>query len=177
MSKTKKKKNQKSRKIATTTSIETTSSIRILIVFALILLAVVFLTAVITGKIQLGSSGKANTHEVSYQTTEILAGQTFDQKEDHYLVLFYDAKDDKENSMYQTLLSRYKNDDNALAYYFVNMGSEFNRIYRAEENKLDTNDASELKIASSVLLEIRNKEIVNTWSEEQIIEYFTNFGK
>lgn len=175
MSKTKKKKQK-----VTTPSIETTSSVRVLLVFAIILLVVVFLTAVITGKIRLGSSGKANSHDVSYQTTEILAGQTFDQKEEQYLVLFYDGRDDKESSMYQTLLSHYQNKDGALAYYLVNMGSEFNRIYRvssADEMKLDTNDASLLRIASPVLVEVRNKEIVNTWNENQVVEYFTHFGK
>ncbi len=174
MSKTKKTKNHK---VPTAPSVEATSSVRVLVVFAILLLVVIFITAIITGKIQLGSGGKANTHEVSYQTTEILAGQTFDQKEDHYLVLFYNVNDDKESSMYQTLLSRYQNVDNALPYYLVNMGSEFNHIYRSKENKLDTNDPSELRIASSALVEIHNKEIVTTWAEDNIVEYFTNFGK
>ncbi len=152
-------------------------ALKTVIVVAVILLVVILITALVTGKIKLGTSGKVATHTVEFQTTEILAGQVFDQEEDNYLVLFYNKKEDSA-TMYEALLSSYGSKEEALTYYTVDMGNEFNNLYRADENMLDTEDASELKVKAPVLIEVSSKKIVRTVTDEdEIQEYFLNFGK
>lgn len=165
------------KKMETSYNIEMRSIIKIAIIVILILVVVYLFTAVVTGKIKLGSDAETDS-EIAIQYEEILAGEVFNQSESDYLVLFYE-QGTTIAGLYDTYLNLYKTKANALKYYKVDMANAMNQMYKSEEeSNLYIAKASELKVKSDTLIHISNGKVNVVYEgKDAISEYFSNFGK
>ncbi len=164
---------KKSKKMATATvNPEMNNIVKIALIVVIVLVVVYLLTALLTGKIKLGDN-KTSEEEVTIQYEEILAGESISQKDDEYLVLFYDSTT-TEGALYETLLSQYKIKENALSYYRVDMGNGLNNMYKTDDqSNLFVTSASQLKIKDSALLKIVNHTVTEAYEgQDAITQYF-----
>lgn len=100
------------------------------------------------------------SENVMIQYDEILMGRLLEQKNSEYYVLIID-EEDKTN--YQAYLSSYNEKENALRFYTAKLDSAFNRKYKAESSKLDTQNIKEIKVKETTLVYIKDKKIENHW--------------
>lgn len=168
---------KKVEKIKTSYPTEVGSIVKITIIVLLVLILVYLFTALITGKIKLGNKDDNNS-EVTIQYEEILAGESFNQREEEYLVLFYDFTA-TDASVYSNLLTNYKSTNGSIKYYTVNMASGMNQLYKTEEaSVLDVSKASLLKVKDVALIRFVNQQVANYYDGSDAVQaYFNNFGK
>lgn len=173
-----KSKKQKIEKMNNNSSMEVNNIIKITIIVLIIFACVYFFTALLTGKINFGNNN--NDSDVIIQYEEILAGESFDQSEAEYLVLFYDFNG-IDAGIYSNLLYNYELTSAAIKYYTVDMSSGMNQLYKVnsdEVSALNVSKASELKIKDATLIRFVNNKIANYYEGNAAIEaYFKNFSK
>ena len=120
------------------------------------------------------SSNKSTTgSSISYD--EILVGRSLSMSDDNYLVLFYDSSNEDVSSTYSELISNYKNKEEHLPIYYVDMSNTFNKGYTTtEEANTVASKASELLINGPTLIRITNKSIAEyIEGEEDITNYLS----
>ena len=128
-------------------------AIKLIIVILVILLVFYLLTMVILSK-------KTSTvvNNASIQYTKILAGESFNQKEDDYLVFYYSMKDD-DSMKYADFISKYREKEEHLPIYTVDLSEGFNKKYLSDlENRL-ASSASELKLNGTTLIHFKENKI------------------
>ena len=97
--------------------------------------------------------------EAVIQYDKILAGESFNQSEDEYLVVYYDSSDDY--STLSSLISTYQNNsDDKTKLYSVDLADGLNKKYIGDS--VNTNSASQLKVVYPTMLRFRNHEVVET---------------
>ncbi len=159
------KRNKKVEKVETTkleykTVIKT--SITILIIFGIFYL----ITGLVTGEINFDGEP-----EPTIQYGEILAGETLSRPEENYLVVYFDSTSDNITTLH-TLLYNYQLVPESLKYYTVDMAKALNQIYKADTSVLSVATSAELKINGTVMVEVKDGVIVNTWdNEDKVIDY------
>ncbi len=158
------KRNKRQRNYKTTTSTEldymrvVKISVGVLIVFALVLIG----SKIAMGEIKFNKKTEEKETVINYQ--EIIAGQTFNRKEDEYYVLFYNFSD-KDASYYQSLMQNYQYKTNHLSIYTVDLEKKMNSVY-AEES---------LEVSNPTLLKISNSEVSDRYAgKDSIVEFFNN---
>lgn len=168
---------KKVEKVKTTYYDEVGNVIKIAVIVLAILALVYFFTLLMTGKIRFGKE-KENNSEVTIQYEEVLAGESFNQGEEEYLVLFYDFTA-MDAGIYRNLLTNYKATEGSIKYYTVNMGSGMNQLYKTENNSvLNVSKASELKIKDVALIRFVNHKVSNFYEGTDAVQaYFNHFGK
>lgn len=111
---------------------------------------------------------------ISY--TDIMFGNLFTYSGE-YLVLA-SFEDDINLDLYNAYLSNYSSKEKALTYYIANMDNQFNKIYVDKENKLDTNNITELRINTTTLFRIKNKKVVSYYQgKDKIIAALEQLNK
>ncbi len=170
MAKNKTKKNNKNKEIKQTkkeeqkikldvkgsTDSESISKIiKYLIVVVIIFGGVYFLTDYITNHSS-NSNYKKQVGEATIQNDKILAGSTFNKSDDEYYVLFYDVTGD---STYTDLYSSYKEKEEHLPIYYVDIKEGLNSKFIGEDINEEPTDISELKVNGPTLIKISNKEV------------------
>lgn len=104
------------------------------------------------------------------QYEKIMFGTLFSQTDSEYYALAVANSSDNKD-IYDTYIAMYKDKDNALSFYTIDLDSDFNKSYIAEESKLDTSDLKELKVKGTTLFKIKDSKIIECIeSNEQIIE-------
>lgn len=158
------KRNKRQRNYKTTTSTEldymrvVKISVGVLIVFALVLIV----SKIAMGEIKFNKKTEEKETVINYQ--EIIAGETFNRKEDEYYVLFYNFSD-KDASYYQSLMQSYQYKTNHLSVYTVDLEKKMNSVY-AEES---------LEVSNPTLLKISNSEVSDRYEgKDSIVEFFNN---
>ncbi len=137
-----------------------------LLVVVIIFVVVYFLTDYITNHSS-DSNYKTNVGEATIQSDKILAGSTFNQKEDEYYVLFYNVID---NATYTDTYSTYKTKEDHIPIYYVDTHEGLNRDYVGEDVNEEPTDASEIKVNGPTLMKIENKEVVEFITDEEEIK-------
>ncbi len=128
--------------------------VKLIIVILVILLVFYLLTLLI-----LNRKTTKVVNNASIQYTKILAGESFTQKEDEYLVFFYDMKDSK-STEYADLVSKYRDKDKHLTIYTVDLGEGLNKRYITEDDENSSAlKASELRIKGATLIHFKEKKI------------------
>lgn len=147
---------------------EINSVIKIIVGIILAFAIVYFAFAIITGEIKIGK--KENT-KVMIQYEEILAEQTFKQKDEDYFVLYYDFNGD-DISIINGVISKLSG---TLKTYKVDLNSKFNTQYIENSNaqiKTNPTKITELKVKNPTLIRISNKKIIKfIIGEDKIVEY------
>lgn len=156
---------------------EVKNGIIISVCVILILVVVYFTTAVfLTGEI--GSGKKSKTNDSKEKQSEenvsnsrysnmIIAGKTFDQKEDNYMVLFFSsnkASDDLENA-----ITSYDSGNKDIKLYKVNTDEAINKYVKSNsDNTLPTN-SKDLEISGNALIMISSKNVSSYITDESQI--------
>lgn len=99
-----------------------------------------------------------NNIPVEFDSTLITLSQILDRKENEYYVLA-SSSDSKPNfnDIYNSYLSSYKDKEDALKVYKVDLSDSFNNGYKGETNITD--NLNELKVNEDVLFKIKDKKI------------------
>lgn len=145
-------------------------NIKQLIIFVVVILLVLGIFYGITLLVTKNKSNETNTNNetndeavIDYDT--ILVQNIFKQSSDSYYVLAY-TEDDENLSDYNNDIASYKNKEDALKVYYVEISSAFNKSYVADESDF-TGDYPIFK--ETTLLKVENGKIVQTYEgKEQI---------
>lgn len=143
-------------RIDTTPSKESKKMVIILCVLLVILGVFYLIVSLATGKIKLNEK-----EEATIQYSEILAGSTFKQNKEEYLVLYYDYT--MENAAdYTSLISTYTSSEENPTLYTVDLSRKFNASYIKtdnEESNKNPTTAKELKLSNPTLIKIKDKKV------------------
>ena len=144
--------------------------IRMIKVFAIVVLALVsfyFIFAIYNGEISFGSKEEEKS-EVEIQNVKILAGSTFNRIDSEYYVLFYDFEGDYAANCL-AIYNLYNQKENNLKMYIVDLNDSFNKKYVVDSNSLvNVNNIDELKVIDASLIKVKNgkAEFVISGNEE-----------
>lgn len=163
---------QTSKEVLENLSTPELSSIIKTVVIVLLVFGVMYLFTILILKKSSLDYIKKDTEKTSVQYSEILAGTSFDKKDNEYLVLYYDRSSD-DNSVYENLYSDYKAKDGHLPIYYVDLSKALNKNVVSEESNKEATSASELKIKNATLIRFVDNKIEEYFEgEEEIKNYF-----
>ena len=135
------------------------------LVILIVLVGIYFLTEVILNK-EDDDSDKVTENAIQYE--EILAGESFNQSEDKYYVIYYDSTD--EYSSISSLISSYQMNDKEVKLYSVDLSNGMNKSYVTDGNVVTTN-ASSLRVKANTLLEFTSKKVTDVITDnDEIID-------
>lgn len=148
---------------------EIKNGIIILLVVLGILAIVYFGTAYRTGQIshkKYDNNSEITNNDPSYSNM-IIYSKVFSQKEEKYMVLFFDNTKIKDSL--STTIDLYDKNEGNIKLYKVNYNETINKkVVSKTENKVATN-VDELKIKGTTLITIENGKIINYISNEDEI--------
>lgn len=125
---------------------EIKSLIIITVAVIVIVVGLFFLTSYLNNK------KTSSNIKIDYDTC--IVGNMFNRPYDEYYVFLYSATD-KNASTYKGLITSYKDKDDALKVYYVDMNDMFNAAYLSEKSNNKPTDVSEVKIKESALILIK----------------------
>lgn len=174
-----KKKNKKKLNYANTydSGNEVSRIIKILVGIVLFLAIFYFLALLATGEIKFGNKKTEKEKVTEIQYEEILAGQTFTQKEEEYYVLYFNFTDSI-GSTYLTYRDGYINQIDSLPMYMVDLEKGFNTRYvkndeeESEEIKKLPNSTDELKVVNPTLLKVKNHKVTERIEGKEEVKKF-----
>ena len=144
--------------------------IRILIIVVVLILGIYFLTRIFVTKDLFNKEEPENeitAGSINYNVT--LIGSMLNKPEEEYYVMIYDTENVR-SIYYSTLISNYGNNEEPLKIYFANLNNELNKkFYDPENENLDVNNISDLKVGDLTLIRVRNGSIVETFNTEEQI--------
>ncbi len=151
---------------------DTKNAIRIISVVLIIFLVVYLLTVYITTN-STEDIEKKKIENTTVQYDEILASTSLSQKDNEYMVLFYNTKED-DNSTYYTLKSDYEAKEDAISFYYVDLGSKLNSFCTSSEDNPYAETIDELKISQPTLIKVEDNKIVDYLIGESQIKNYLN---
>lgn len=105
------------------------------------------------------NNNKEDTVEtISY--SDIMVGRSFTISDGDYFVIYYDKNDEDVNSSCSGAISSYKEKDDHLDIYSVNMGDGLNKKYAKDESNVNPTNASEIAISGPTLIKFSDGEVV-----------------
>ena len=146
---------------------EVKKTIIIILVVAVLLVGMYFLTTAILSK----DNEKEKITENAIQYDEILAGESFNQKEEEYYVIYYDSTD--EYSTISSLISSYQLNNTDTKLYSVDLSNGMNKKY-ITDGDIVTSDASSLRVKDNTLLKFNNGEVSEVITDTSEITNFLN---
>ena len=132
---------------------EVKKTIIIIVVAVVLLVGMYFLTTVILNK---DSDDNSKITENAIQYDEILAGESFNQSEDEYYVIYYDSSN--EYSVISSLISSYQLNNTETKLYSVDISNGINSKY-VTDGKIVTKDASSLRVKDTTLIKFNDSEV------------------
>ena len=147
---------------------EVKKTIIIIVVAVVLLVGMYFLTTVILNK---DSDDNSKITENAIQYDEILAGESFNQSEDEYYVIYYDSSN--EYSVISSLISSYQLNSSDTKLYSVDLADGMNKKYVTDGN-IVTDNASSLRVKDTTLLKFNNGEVSEVITNTNEITSFLN---
>ena len=140
--------------------------LKMLGIVVLVLGVFYFWFAILNGEISFGSKEK----EVNIQNVEILAGETFNRKDEKYYVLMYDFNDKDNAPKYSNIYSVYYAQGGSDKIFIVDLSKKFNTSYITDSNsKVNISSIENLKVVNGTLVKVENgKGTLKVIGEEQI---------
>lgn len=171
----KKNKNKKNNKNTVVTGNELANLIKIIIIVCIVLLSFYFITVLVNKKRNNTVDGSDDT-VATIQYDEIIVGEILNRSENEYFVLVK-KENDVNYDLYQSYLSIYKEKENALRVYNVDLSSIFNANAIDEETVL-TDTVQNFKFNDSVLIKVTNGSISESLiGNDQIENYLKELIK
>ena len=146
---------------------EVKKTIIIIVIALFLLVGMFFLTKVILNK----DVEEDKIMENTIQYDEILAGESFNQDEDEYYVIYYDSSN--EYSTISSLISSYQLNNSDTRLYSVDFSNGMNKKYVTDEDII-TDNASSLKVKDNTLLKFRNGEVSEVITDINEITNYLN---
>ena len=134
----------------------------ILICVALLFGLMYFLTTRILSKEVTKKRKQSEVTESSIQYEKILAGESFTMDQEEYYVVYYDSTDTELSKT----ISTYQSDKKDLS-------DGMNKKYKTDGD-VDTSSIENLKVKNPTLVHFKNKEVVDTITDENEIEDYLN---
>ena len=101
--------------------------------------------------------------------TDIIVGNMLNRPYEEYYVIAFGSKSNLVN-YYDTLVSKYTSEKDALKMYYIDMDDKLNQKYKASENVTTTFDSLEnLKLGEFTLLKIKNKKVTKIITSDEEI--------
>lgn len=147
---------------------EVKKTIIIIVVAVVLLVGMYFLTTVILNK---DSDDNSKITDNAIQYDEILAGESFNQSEDEYYVIYYDSSN--EYSVISSLISSYQLNSSDTKLYSVDLADGMNKKYVTDGN-IVTDNASSLRVKDTTLLKFNNGEVSEVITDTNEITNFLN---
>lgn len=161
----KKRKNNKMYKkidnVDTSFKEESFKVVKVLAIVLIFLGIFYLLTVYLINKDTSSSSTEKEVSEATIQYEEILAGSSFSINDSEYLVLYYDKSSDELKSNITNLISSYKEKDEHLSIYTVDMSSAFNKNFIASSSNKSPDSVSELEISDTTLIKFKDGKVVD----------------
>lgn len=145
---------------------EVKKTIIIILVVAVLLVGMYFLTTAILSK----DNEKEKITENAIQYDEILAGESFNQNGVYY-VIYYDSTD--EYSTISSLISSYQLNNSDSKLYSVDLANGMNKKY-ITAGDIVTDNASSLRVKDTTLLKFNDGEVTETITDTNEITSFLN---
>ena len=167
------KKERKINKIEYETAMDSSIKNKIFIVIGILvfLLAFYLLIFYITNKNNPKKEDSDTKEKVTFSYDEILLGRSLSMQDDEYLVLFYDKSDEKQSEIYDQLYKDYKNKEEHLSIYYVDMSSGLNKKFSTtEESNKNPSDVSEFLINGPTLIRVNNHIVQDYYEGEESIK-------
>ena len=139
----------------------------IIIVAVVLLVGMYFLTTAILSK----DNEEQKITENAIQYDEILAGESFNQGDGEYYVIYYDSSN--EYSTISSLISSYQLNNSDTKLYSVNLSNGMNKKY-ITDGDIVTDDASSLRVKDTTLLKFTDGEVTETITDTNEITSFLN---
>ena len=147
---------------------EVKKTIIIIVVAIVLLVGMYFLTTFILNS---DSGDEERITENTIQYDEILAGESFNQSDDEYYVIYYDSSD--EYSTISSLISSYQLNNSDTKLYSVDLSNGMNKKY-VTDGDIVTDDASSLRVKANTLLKFEDGEVIETITDLSEITSFLN---
>ncbi len=146
---------------------EVKKTITIIVVAALLLVGMYFLTTLILSK----DTEEEKVTENAIQYDEILAGESFNQGDGEYYVIYYDSSD--QYSTISSLISSYQLNNSDTKLYSVDLSNGMNKKY-VTDGDIVTDDASSLRVKANTLLKFEDGEVTEIITDTNKITSFLN---
>ena len=146
---------------------EVKKTIIIVVVAVVLLVGMYFLTTAILSK----DTPEEKITENSIQYDEILAGESFNQGDGEYYVIYYDSSN--EYSTISSLISSYQLNNSDSKLYSVDLANGMNKKY-ITDGDIVTDDASSLKVKDTTLLKFTDGEVTEIITDTNEITSFLN---
>ena len=147
---------------------EVKKTIIIIVVAVVLLVGMYFLTTVILSK----DTPEERVTENAIQYNEILAGESFNQGDGEYYVIYYDSSD--EYSTISSLISSYQLNSTDTKLYSVDLANGMNKKY-VTDGDVVTDDAGSLRVKANTLLKFEGGEVAETITDlSEIIEFLNS---
>ena len=164
---TKKNINKKIDAMESSTSYEILKVVTILLGVLAILSCFYLLTVFVVGN---NTNNEEEVVEAEIQYDEILAGSSFNMRNDKYLVVYYDFTDTELSELTSTLTNYSYN--GKYRFYTVNMNSGFNKQYISEKSNKKPTSADELLINGPTLIKFEDGKVTRyIEGVDSIIDY------
>ena len=146
---------------------EVKKTIIIIVVATVLLVGMYFLTTLILSK----DTEEEKVTENAIQYDEILAGESFNQGDGEYYVIYYDSSD--QYSTISSLISSYQLNNSDIKLYSVDLSNGMNKKY-VTDGDIVTDDASSLRVKANTLLKFEDGEVTETITDTNKITSFLN---
>ena len=141
----------------------------ILICVVLLFGLMYFLTTRILSKEVTKKRKQSEVTESTIQYEKILAGESFTMEQEEYYVVYYDSTDTNLSSTIAT----YQADKKDINLYSVDLNDGMNKKYITDSD-INTSSIENLKVKNPTLIHFKNKEVVDTITDEnEIKDYLT----
>jgi hypothetical protein len=142
--------------------------IAVLVTFAIIYFA--------TGLINKYRSSKDEV-ETEIQNVEILMGETFEKKDNDYIIVYYDFEDKIYADLYGMMVENYNSYGKEVPMYKVDLSTNFSKKYIAtgeEASNTAPTALSNLKVKGATLIRIQDKTVVTYLEGKDAIKNYVD---
>ena len=136
---------------------ESSFQIKNLIIVIIIILAIFIAFYFITKYVLINKKDNNPVQESVIQNEKIIFGQLFNRNDREYYVLAY-KENSKSKDIYNKYIDKYKQKENHLAFYEINLNEAFNKKFISDSSNI-TNDINTLTVNDETLFKISDGEI------------------
>lgn len=142
----------------------------IIIIIVVLLVPLYFITTLVVKDDKKQTNTVEDNNVVEIQSEKILVGQLLNRSDDEYYVIAY-KKDNKMVNIFNNYINDYKQKENHLNFYKIDLDDGLNKSYIADDTNI-SDDLKELKISDTVLFVIVDGKIDNYYvGNDEVVEF------
>lgn len=168
-SKKKNEKHQEAKTVKRGRPDEVTKLVEVVLILLAIFAAFYLITYWVTNaKKSTPNTGDTGIDNTVIQYDEILLGNLLDQNKDEYYVLVM-SKGEIKDKAFGTEIQTYKAKEGSLRLYTANLDDIFNKPYRSDSSRFDTEAVSEVRVRTTTLIKVKDQRIVETTEDSSAV--------